>query len=94
MCLVSINWGYEKFTLWPTYIATGKLTVKHAAAAWLPWATHSMMKRLKMCQRYAGRAITGQVKITPVEAISVEADLPTVATRASQLSTIAMEKSL
>ena len=47
-----------------------------------------------MCQRYAGRAITGQIKKTPVEAILAEADLPTVATRVTQLSTLAMEKSL
>ena len=47
-----------------------------------------------MCQRYAGRAITGQIKTTSVEAISAEAHLPTVATCATQLSTIAMEKYL
>ena len=48
------------------------------------------MEKLEMCQRYVGRAITGQIRTTLVE----EADLPTVATRATQLSTIAMEKSL
>ena len=42
-----------------------------------------------MCQRYAGTAITGQIKTT-----LAEADLPTVATRATQLSKIAMKKSL
>ena len=47
-----------------------------------------------MCQRYAGRAITGQIKTTPAEAILAEADLPTIATRATQLNTILMEKSL
>ena len=47
-----------------------------------------------MCQKYAGRAIAGQIDSTLVEAILAEADLPTVATRATQLSTIAMEKSL
>ena len=47
-----------------------------------------------MCQRYAGGRITGQTKITPVKVISAEADLPTVATRATQVSTIAMEKTL
>ena len=47
-----------------------------------------------MCQRYAGRAITGQIKTTPVEEIMAEADHPTVATRATQLCVIAMEKSV
>ena len=48
----------------------------------------------KMCQRYAGRAMTGRIKTTHVEAILVQADIPNVATRATQLSTIAMKKSL
>ena len=47
-----------------------------------------------MCQRYAGRVITGQVKTTPVKGILAEDDLPTVATRATQLSTITMESIL
>ena len=47
-----------------------------------------------MYQRNAGRAITGQIKATPVEAIAAEADLTTVATKATQLSSIAMEKSI
>ena len=47
-----------------------------------------------MCQRYDGRTITGQIKITHVKVISAEADLPTIATRATQVSTIAMEMSL
>ena len=47
-----------------------------------------------MCLRSSGRAVTRQIKMTPVEAILAEADLPTVATRVTQLSTIAIEKSL
>ena len=76
-----------------TYIATGRSTVEYAAAAWLSWVSISAMEKLEMCQRYAGRAITGQIKTTHVEATLAEADLPTVVTRASQLSSIAMEMS-
>ena len=47
-----------------------------------------------MCHRYAGRAITGEMKATSDEAIIAEADLPTVTIKATQLSTIATEKSL
>ena len=47
-----------------------------------------------MSQKYAGRDITGQIKTTLAEAILADADLQAVATRATQLSTIAMEKSL
>ena len=77
-----------------TYIAAGRSTVEYAAVAWLPWILISTMEKLEMCQRYAGRATTGQIKTTPVEAILAEADLPTVAIRATQPSTIAMEKSI
>ena len=91
-CLASKDWGYEKSILRSTYIATGRSNVEYAAAAWLPWVSISTLGKLEMCQRYAGRAITGQMKTTPVEAILEEADLPIVATWATQLSTIAMEK--
>ena len=57
--MASTDWGYEKSILQSTYIATGRSTVKYAAAAWLPWLWISMMEKLEMCQRYAGRAITG-----------------------------------
>ena len=43
-----------------------------------------------MCQRYAGRAITGKIKTTSVKAISAKADLPTVAT---QLSMVDLQQS-
>ena len=52
------------------------------------------MGRLETCQRYAGRAITGHLKTTPVEAVLAEANLPTIETRGKQLCAIAMEKSL
>ena len=61
--------------------------------AWLPWALIEMMEKLEMCQMYAERAITGEIKTTPVKVILAEAELQTVATRATQLSTIAIEKS-
>ena len=88
-CLTSTDWGYDKSTLRFSYIAMDRSAVEYTAAAWLPWDSLSTMEKQEMCQRYAGRAITGQVKMTPAEA-----DLPTVATRTTQLSTIAMEKSL
>ena len=47
-----------------------------------------------MCQSYAGRTFIGQVMTTHAEAILAEADLQTVATRATQITTMAMAKSL
>ena len=75
-------------------MATGSSTVEYAAAAWIPWVSISTMEKLEMYQRYFGRAITGQIKKFFVKAILAEADLPTLATRATLLSTIAVEKSL
>ena len=53
----------------------------------------STMEKLETCQRFAGRAITGQVKTSPVEAILAEDNLPKIGTRATQLCAIALEKS-
>ena len=47
-----------------------------------------------MHHRHAGRAITGQIKTTPVEAILADGEVPTVDTKSTQLSTKAIEKSL
>ena len=94
MCLVSTDWGYDKSILLSTYIDMGGSTVEYAAVHWLPWVSISMMEKLEMCQRYAGRAITSQIKMNPVTAILSEVDLPTVVTRATQLSAIAIEKFL
>ena len=52
------------------------------------------MEKLEIFQWRAGRAITGQIKTSPVEAILAEADIQAVATGAAQLRTIAVEKSL
>ena len=93
-CLALTDLGCEKSILQSTYIATGKSTVEYAAVAWIPWVSLSTMEKLKMCQRYSGWPITGQIKTTPVEAFITEADLWTVATRATILTTMAMEKSL
>ena len=72
----------------------GRSTVEYTAATWLPWVLISTMEKREMCQRYAGRTIAGKIKKTPVEATLADSDLPTLATMATQLSTIAMEKCL
>ena len=76
------------------YIVTGRSTVEYAASAWLPWISLSTIEKLLMYQRYAGMAIAGHAKTTSAEAILAEANLPTVATRATQLNAIAMDRFL
>ena len=60
---MTTDWGYEKSILRSTYIATGRPTVEYAEAAWLQRVSLSMMEKLEMHQRYAGRVITGQIQI-------------------------------
>ena len=60
-------------------------TVEYAAVTWLPLVSILTMVMVEICQKYAGRAITGQIKTTPVKVILAEADLPPVAAWATQL---------
>ena len=61
--------GNDKSILLSTYIASRRLSVEYAAAAWLPWVSPSTMENQKTRHRHAGREITGQIKTTHVEAI-------------------------
>ena len=91
--LANTEWGYDKATLRSTYITVGRSRVEYAAPAWLPWLSATGVEKVEANQRYAGRAITGQLRTTPTEAILVEANLPSIETRATQLGLIAYEKS-
>ena len=88
--LASTSWGYDRQTLSTTYIATGRSKVEYGTSYWLLWT----LENLEWSQCYAGRAITGQLHTTPVEAILAEENLHSINTRAVQLSTIAIDKSL
>ena len=66
-CLAPTDGGHEKYILWSTCIATERSNVEYAAAAWLPWVSISMMEKLEMCQKYAGRAIIRQIKTPPCQ---------------------------
>ena len=92
--LTSTSWGYDHQTLRVTYIAIGRSKVEYGASLWLPWISNSTSENPERSPRYAGRAITGQLRTTPAEAILAEANLQLKKTQAIQLSTIAMEKSL
>ena len=66
------NWivvmpGVDRLRLRSSYLATGRSNVECAAAAWLQLVSLSTIEKVEMCQRYAGRAIIGQVKITPLK---------------------------
>ena len=92
--LASTSWGYDHQTLRETYIVTWCSKVEYGASSWLLWISNSMLENLMRSQRYARRAITGQLCTVPIDGILAEANFPLIKTRAIQLSTIAMEKSL
>ena len=92
--LVYVSWGYDQQILRATYIASGRSKVEYNASSWLLWISNSTLDNQGRSQRCIGRAIIGQLRITPVEAIQAEMSLSSIMTRAIQLSTIAMGKSL
>jgi len=88
--LGNTDWGYEKEVLRGTYIAVGRSVIEYAAPAWIPWISKTNLA----AQRYAARAVTGQLKTTPAEAVLIESDLPSIKTRSRQLAISAFDKAL
>ena len=52
------------------------------------------LERLEAAQRFAGRAVTGQLKTTPNEAVLLDAGLPTIKERCKFIAINALEKSM
>ena len=61
--------------------------LEHAAAAWLPAASHSHVELIERELRAAARAVTGCVLSTPSHALMAEAGLPTAGARRTVLAT-------
>ena len=72
----------------------GRSVIEYAAPAWIPWISKTNLENLEAAQRYAARAVTGQLKTTPAEAILIESDLPSIKTRSRQLAISAFDKAL
>ena len=92
--LASTSLGYDHHTLHATYIMTGCSKVKNSESLRLLWISNSTLENPERSQRYVGRANTGQLCTTPVEAILAEANLPSIKTWAIELISITMDKSL
>ena len=90
--LGNTDWGYEKEVLRGTYIAVGRSVIEYAAPAWIPWTSKTNLENLEAAQRYAARAVTGQLKTTPAVAVLIESDLPSIKTRSMQLAISAFDK--
>ena len=92
--LAGTDWGHSKRLIRDTYTATSRSLVEYAGAAWHPWMSSTNLERLEAAQRFAGRAVTGQLKTTPNEAVLLDAGLPTIKERCKFIAINALEKSM
>ena len=75
-CLTSTTWGWRKKSLRKIYLATMRSVRDFAAPSWQPWLSETQLKRLDTAQNQALRRITGQTSSSPLEALRLEAGLP------------------
>lgn len=88
------KWGWKKHHMRQTYLAICRSVMDYCAAAWQPWLAKTIMEKLERCQNRALRLITGQLKTTPLEALRLEAGIPSYKTTSRRLTAKAYEKSL
>ena len=74
------------------YLATQRSILDYAAPAWQPWIARKQMDRLERAQNQALCRITGQTASSPVEALRIEAGLPSYETISRQLIATSREK--
>jgi ribonuclease HI len=92
--LASSAWGWQKSSVRQIYLSIVRSGLDFAAAAWQPFLAPSSLARLETAQNRGLRAITGQLRTTPVEALRLEAGVCSYATTSRRLVTTAYEKAL
>ncbi len=90
--LTSKRWGWRKDQLLKVYRALHLSVLNYAAPAWQPWLAPTRLDQLERCQNRALRIITGQLKTTPLEALRIEAGVPSIATQVQQQAPVPNEK--
>ncbi len=80
----SKRWGWGKDQLFKVYQALHLSVINNAAPAYRPWLAPTRLDQPESCQNRALRIITGQLKTTPLEALRIEAGVPSIATAAQQ----------
>ena len=86
------NWGSDKFQLLRIFQAVVCSRMGYSASAWQPWISETQMNKLETIQNKGLRAITGQTRSTPVEALRLEAGVPSYATTSRRLILTSYEK--
>ena len=74
--VANTKWGWKKDQLTKLYFSYVRSRLDYAAPAWQPWLSDSNISVLETTQNKALRAITGQLKNSPMEALRYETNLP------------------
>ena len=91
-CLGNTGWGWKKRPMRSVYMATQRSILDYASPAWQPSIARTQMDRLERAQNQALCRITGQTASSPVEALRIEAGLPSYETTSRQLIATSREK--
>jgi ribonuclease HI len=73
------KWGWRKRDLRKVYLAHFQSVLTFASSAWQPWLPDTRITELETVQNKCLRLITGQGKSTPLEALRLEANVPSLA---------------
>ncbi len=88
--LQKVGWRKDQFL--KVYRAFHLSVINYAAPALQLWLAPKRLDRLERCQNRALRIITGQVIITLLEALRIEAGVPSIASQAQHQAAVAYEK--
>jgi ribonuclease HI len=85
-CMSGHDWGSCGSDLRALFTGFVQSVAEYGAAAWSPFISATSMSKLEVAQRAGARAISGCMKITPVNALLKEANLIPIADRLDQIS--------
>ena len=86
------KFGWDKEHLKKLYYAYVRSKLDYAGPGWQPWLSESNIAILERVQNKALRAITGQLRSSPVEALRLEAQVPSYETHMNQATLKSMEQ--
>jgi hypothetical protein len=90
--VASKDWGCERRTMKMLFHALVRGAMDYSGAAWQPWLSKTGMDELERAHNKALRAVTGQLRTTPVEALHMEVATPKYSRVVDYLAASAWEK--
>jgi hypothetical protein len=88
------DWGWSSDLLRKVYQTSLLSGATYAGGGWLPWLSASSVDTLDRAQNRNLRIITGQLALTPTNALRVEAELQFFGCLRDRVATTALERSL